>query len=144
MSRGGEALVDRPNEDHAADPERLTQTYLEQVSVNQPFRDLAVFFSSIRHLHLVPQLVREPDRSAGRANDPFGGDFIEQVAKTQERTRTARLRRIQRALRVAVTPAGTTRIRPMARRRASPSSSMWCAASRSRSASTSRSGTIAP
>ena len=102
VSRSGEALVDRPNEDDNKDPERLTQTYLEQVSVNQPFRDLAVFFSSIRYLHLVPQLVREPDRSVGRANDPFGVDFIDQVAKTQERTRMARLRRIQRALRVAV------------------------------------------
>ncbi len=38
----------------------------------------------------------------GRTNDPFGGDFIEQVAKTPERTRTARLRRIQHALCVAV------------------------------------------
>ena len=61
-----------------------------------------MFFSSIRYLHLVPQFVREPDRSVGRSNDPFGGDFLEQVAKTQERTRTARLGRIQRALRVAV------------------------------------------
>ena len=102
VSRGGQALVDRPNKEDAADPERLTQTYLEQVSVNQAFRDLAVFFGSIRYLHLVPQLVREPDRSVGRTNDPFGGDFLEQVAKTQERTRTARLGRIQRALRVAV------------------------------------------
>lgn len=64
VSRSGEALVDRPNEEDAADPQRLTQTYLEQVSVNQPFRDLAAFFGSIRYLHLVPQLVREPDRSA--------------------------------------------------------------------------------
>lgn len=102
VSRSGEALVDRPNEEDAADPERLTQTYLEQVSVNQPFRDLAAFFGSIRYLHLVPQLVREPDRSVGRTNDPFGGDFLEQVAKTPERTRTARLRRIQHALCVAV------------------------------------------
>ena len=102
VSRGSDLLVDRPNKDDAADPARLTQTYLEQVSVNQAFRDLAVFFSSIRYLHLVPQLVREPDRSVGRTNDPFGGDFLEQVAKTQERTRTARLGRIQRALRVAV------------------------------------------
>ena len=102
VSRGSDLLVDRPNKEDAADPARLTQTYLEQVSVNQAFRDLAVFFSSIRYLHLVPQLVREPDRSVGRTNDPFGGDFLEQVAKTQERTRTARLGRIQRALRVAV------------------------------------------
>ena len=102
VSRDGKALVKRPNNQDSADPERLTQTYLEQVNVNQPFRDLVVFFGSIRYLHLVPQLVREPDRSVGRTNDPFGGDFLEQVAKTQERTRTARLGRIQRALRVAV------------------------------------------
>ena len=102
VSRDGKALVKRPNKQDSGDPERLTQTYLEQVNVNQPFRELAVFFSSIRYLHLVPQLVREPDRSVGRTNDPFGGDFLEQVAKTQERTRTARLGRIQRALRVAV------------------------------------------
>ena len=102
VSRDGKKLVNRPNKDDGADPERLTQTYLEQVNVNQPFRDLAIFFGSIRYLHLVPQLVREPDRSVGRTNDPFGGDFLEQVAKTQERTRTARLGRIQQALRVAV------------------------------------------
>lgn len=102
VSFGNRALVDRPNEEDVADPARLTQTYLEQVNVNQQFRDLAVFFGSVRYLHLVPQLVREPDRSVGRTNDPFGGDFLEQVAKTQDRTRAARLGRIQRALRVAV------------------------------------------
>ena len=91
VSRDGKALVERPNEQDSADPERLTQTYLEQVNVNQPFRELVTFFGSIRYLHLVPQLVREPDRSVGRSNDPFGGDFLEQVARTQERTRTARL-----------------------------------------------------
>ena len=94
--------MDRPGNEDTADPERLTQTHLEQVNVNQPFRDLAAFFGSIRYLHLVPQLVREPDRSAGLTNDPFGGDFLEQIAKTPERTRTARLGRIQRALRAAV------------------------------------------
>jgi hypothetical protein len=38
----------------------------------------------------------------GRENDPFGGDFLEQVLRTQEKTRAARLRRIGSALRVAV------------------------------------------
>ncbi|GIW56630.1 MAG: chromosome segregation protein SMC [Nitrospiraceae bacterium] len=95
-------LLDRPNKDDENDPDRLSQTFLEQVNVNRDFRDIASFFASIRYLHIVPQLVREPDRSVGRANDPFGGDFLEQVAKTQERTRNARLRRIREALRVAV------------------------------------------
>jgi len=97
----GEILV-RPNAEDTSDPARLTQTFLEQVNVNREFRDLVTFFASIRYMHIVPQLVREPDRSVGRSNDPFGGDFLEQVAKTQERTRVARLRRIQEALRVAV------------------------------------------
>ncbi|MPZ19170.1 MAG: AAA family ATPase [Luteitalea sp.] len=102
VQRDGTELLARPNEDDHADPARLSQTYLEQVNVNREFRDLATFFNSIQYLHIVPQLVREPDRSVGRPNDPFGGDFLEQVAKTQERTRNARLRRIQEALRVAV------------------------------------------
>jgi predicted ATPase len=38
----------------------------------------------------------------GRSNDPFGGDFLEQVAKAPQRTRDARLRRISDALKVAV------------------------------------------
>jgi predicted ATPase len=102
VSRDGTSVLNRPNGDDQKDPERLTQTFLEQVNVNREFRDLAVFFASTRYLHIVPQLVREPERSVGRSNDPFGGDFLEQVAKTQERTRNARLRRIQEALRVAV------------------------------------------
>jgi energy-coupling factor transporter ATP-binding protein EcfA2 len=100
--KDGEILLDRPNTEDEADPVRLTQTYLEQVNVNQPFRELAEFFTSIRYLHIVPQLVREPDRSVGRSGDPFGGDFLEQVAKTPQRTRDARLRRIRDALRIAV------------------------------------------
>lgn len=102
VMRDENLLVDRPNDDDRKDPARLTQTYLEQISVNKPFRDLVESFTSIRYLHIVPQLVREPDRSVGRTNDPFGGDFLEQVTKTQDRTRNARLKHIQKALRVAV------------------------------------------
>lgn len=98
----GETLVERPDGDDELDPARLTQTYLEQVNVNRKYRDLADFLNSIGYLHIVPQLVREPDRSVGRRNDPYGGDFLEQVASVQERTRAARLRRIREALQVAV------------------------------------------
>jgi predicted ATPase len=102
VRHNGSVVLDRPNQADKGDPAQLTQTHLEQVNVNRPFRDLATFFATIRYLHVVPQLVREPDRSVGRANDPFGGDFLEQVAKTPEKTQKARLRRIQEALRVAV------------------------------------------
>lgn len=100
--RDGEIILLRPNDEDNNDPTRLTQTYLEQVNVNRAFRDLATFFESIRYLHIVPQLVREPDRSVGRHNDPFGGDFLEQIAKASDRTRNTRLRRIKEALRIAV------------------------------------------
>ena len=100
--RNGQVLLDRPNDEDREDEARLSQTYLEQVNVNRPFRDLTTFFSSIRYLHIVPQLVREPDRSVGRSDDPFGGDFLEQIAKIPEKTRNARMRRIKGALHIAV------------------------------------------
>lgn len=100
--RNGESLVNRPNSEDEDDFARLTQTYLEQVNVNKSFRSIAEFFTAIRYLHIVPQLVRDPDRSVGRINDPFGGDFLEQVAKTSARIRNSRLRRIQKALQLAV------------------------------------------
>jgi len=98
----GKMILLRPNDEDNNDPTRLTQTYLEQVNVNRTFRDISTFFESIRYLHIVPQLVREPDRSVGRHNDPFGGDFLEQIAKAPERIRSTRLRRFKEALRIAV------------------------------------------
>lgn len=101
--RHGKEILVRPDEQDESDPERLTQTYLEQVNVNRSFREVADFFATIRYLHIVPQLIREPDRSIGRPpNDPYGGDFLEQIARTTKITRNARLNRIRDALRFAV------------------------------------------
>jgi len=98
----GAEVISRPNEGDRTDPERLSQTYLQQVNANKDFREVADFFNSIRYLHVVPQLIREPDRSVGKRDDPYGGDFLEQVARTQERIQVSRLRRIADALKVAV------------------------------------------
>lgn len=95
-------LFRRPDESDKSDPERLTQTYLQQVNVNKEFRPVADAFSSIRYLHIVPQLIREPDRSVGRTNDPYGGDFLEQLAATREQTLRSRLKAISDALKIAV------------------------------------------
>ncbi|SFU63427.1 AAA family ATPase [Alicyclobacillus macrosporangiidus] len=100
--RDGEMLLDRPTETDLEDPVQLTQTQLEQLTANRAFRDVANFLDSIEYLHIVPQLVREPERSVGRVQDPFGGDFLEQVAKTHQRNRDMRFRRIETALKVAV------------------------------------------
>ena len=100
--KGATTIIERPDEKDEKDQERLTQTYLEQVNANVEFRAVSDFLNGIRYLHIVPQLVREPDRSIGRVNDPYGGDFLEQIARTNERTQKARLRRIGDALKVAV------------------------------------------
>ncbi len=95
-------LLERPDKQDADDMELLHQTYLEQTSSNGAFRDIAKFFDSIRYYHIVPQLVREPELSKGRTSDPYGGDFLEQVANVPQKERESRLRRIQHVLKVAV------------------------------------------
>jgi predicted ATPase len=102
VKRNGSVVRARPDKDDESDPSRLTQTHLEQVNANKPFREVAEFLSNVRYLHLVPQLIREPDRSVGKKRDPFGGDFLEQIISVPDKTRDSRFRRIEEALRVAV------------------------------------------
>lgn len=68
--RQGRKLLDRPDEPDKADPARLTQTHLEQVYVNQEFRDLARFFETVQYQHLVPHIVRDPERVSRRRATP--------------------------------------------------------------------------
>ncbi len=102
--RGEEQIVDRPNDEDRRDELRLTQTYLEQVNANAQFREIAGFLRSTLYLHLIPQLLRYPEAfpNAGLPDDPFGRSFLERVARTPEKTRRSRLRRIEQALRLAV------------------------------------------
>lgn len=102
VEHGTERLLARPDADDEGDDTRLSQTHLEQVSANKAFREMQASFAKVKYLHVVPQLVREPERSVGRQRDPFGGDFLEQIARTPRKTQDARLRRIREALRVAV------------------------------------------
>lgn len=102
VRRNTETILDRPDDEDKTDQNRLTQTYLEQVNANRKFREVNDFLGQIRYLHLVPQLVREPERSVGRIRDPFGGDFLEQLARTPKGTLDSRLRRIRDALKIAV------------------------------------------
>jgi predicted ATPase len=100
--KGRDVILSRPDVADREDPERLTQTFLEQVNANKHFRDIQEFLVSIKYLHLVPHLIRDPDRYAPRINDPFGGDFLEQLASAPTRTRESRLKRIGEALQIAV------------------------------------------
>jgi predicted ATPase len=104
IHKGGKMILDRPDESDRKDQLRLTQTHLEQISANENFRDLVKYFESVLYLHLVPQLLRNPESFSGPGvpGDPFGRSFLERVAKTQERTRRSRLRKIEQALVKAV------------------------------------------
>jgi predicted ATPase len=100
--QGEDRILNRPDSADTEDPERLRQTHLEQTFANRDFRSIADFFEKVSYFHLVPQLVRSPDRWQGDMVDPYGGDFLERIARTPDRTRGARLRRITAALQVAV------------------------------------------
>ena len=95
-------LLDRPNVEDRQDPERLRQTYLEQTFANREFRPIADFFSTVHYYHLIPQLVREPERYNHPHADPYGGDFLARIANSSPHIRDARLRQIQIALKIAI------------------------------------------
>lgn len=105
--KGSTQLLARPDEDDEKDSGRLSQTHLEQVNSNRAFRDVAEFLAGVRYLHLVPHLIREPERYVHKngGHDAFGGNFLEQLAraqKDQRQTFESRLKRINQALQVAV------------------------------------------
>jgi predicted ATPase len=102
--RNGVMVLDRPDSHDKEDELRLTQTHLEQISSNANFREVAKFLESIRYLHLVPQLLRSSEiyKSPAVPDDPYGRNFLELVARTPEKTRRSRLKKIEAALRQAV------------------------------------------
>lgn len=114
--RGDEAtpLLARPDNEDRTDVKLLTETHLEQTRANGEFRAIADFLSSVTYLHLVPQLLKYGEKIGGNRleDDPFGQGFLERVAKCPERTRTARLKKIEKALYTAVPQFRELRYRP--------------------------------
>lgn len=104
VEKDGEVLLSRPDDQDKGDPDRLTQTYLELTTSNVRFRELSHYFSEITYLHLVPQLLKFANLIGGNTieQDPFGQGFLHRIAATGDKTRTARLRRIIKALEIVV------------------------------------------
>ncbi len=102
IERNGIVVLHRPNEDDVADPDRLTQTHLEQIAANQQFRVLADYFAKVRYFHLVPQVIRDPSRAGLGSDDAYGGDFIAKMNAVPAKTRIAWFRRLQNALAAAI------------------------------------------
>jgi len=104
VQRRDKLLLERPDQDDDRDTARLTQTHLEQIQANADFRDISEFFHETTYLHLVPQMLKYGTRIGGQRleGDPFGQGFLEAIAKTSPRTRDSRLKRIEKALELAV------------------------------------------
>jgi predicted ATPase len=104
--KNDKVLLDRPaeNQEDQRDEVRLTQTHLEQINSNVAFRSIAGAFEKVLYLHLVPQLLKHPELANRDAagEDPFGVRFLERVMITPEKTRRARLKKIEKALQIAV------------------------------------------
>lgn len=104
VKQNGKFLFSRPDTLDGSDDLRLTQTYLEQINANKNFRPVCDFFAATTYLHLVPQLLRFGDQLAIRnmEDDPFGQGFLERIAKSADRTRISRLKRIEKTLTAAL------------------------------------------
>lgn len=100
----GKYILKRPDADDKNDPIRLSVTHLENYISNLEFRELANSLANVRYLHLVPQFIREQSRIDKLPSDPFGSDFLEQVASTDAKVRNERLNYIGRALTLVGTP----------------------------------------
>ena len=100
----GKCILKRPDADDKSDPIRLSVTHLENYISNLEFRELANSLANVRYLHLVPQFIREQSRIDKLPSDPFGSDFLEQVASTDANVRNERLNYIGRALTLVGTP----------------------------------------
>lgn len=92
-----EKFLERPDKEDKNDPERRIQTHLEQINMNSRYREVASYFSDVLYLHLVPQLLKFSDQLSLRhmESDPFGQGLLEEIARTQKRTRDFRLHSIE-------------------------------------------------
>ena len=99
-----ELLLDRPDANDNRDPDRLTQTALEQIAANAKFREIGGFLRNVTYLHLIPQLIRFADSIQGKIieDDPFGQAFLERIASVHPNTRRARLKKIEHALKTVI------------------------------------------
>ncbi len=104
VARGDHLILERPDEQDKQDAERKSQTSLEQITANLKFREIPKFFGTIQYLHLVPQIIRNPEgySTPSPTDALYGRDFLARIAGTTPQTRDSRLNKIRQALKIAV------------------------------------------
>lgn len=99
-----ELVCDRDAQKADEDEETLKYTHLEQVNANRKFRELQTFFQNIEYLNVIPQLVRESSSlmQSFSKEDYYGRNFLEKLAKMNERIRNSYFKKINEFLKIAV------------------------------------------
>lgn len=91
-------FVLRPNDQDKMNNRLLTQTHLEQVSLQQGFLGLVDFLTSLRYQHVVPEQIRQRSSSLERSYPTYSPSFIDEIAATAADFRDSRLNDIAKAL----------------------------------------------
>ncbi|MDW8295869.1 MAG: AAA family ATPase [Raineya sp.] len=95
----GKVWIDRYH--HQEKDEYLLEfTHIEQAFINVHFKPFVDFLNEITYLHLIPQLIREPQSflKVSQSEDYYGRNFFERISSLNKNTRNAYLRRIEKAL----------------------------------------------
>jgi len=97
-------ILKRNSQTENEDEETLKFTHLEQATANRGFRELQAFFQNIEYLNVIPQLVRESSSvvTSFTKEDYYGRNFLERLAKMNEKTRNSYFRKINQSLKIAV------------------------------------------
>ena len=99
-----EVVLEREKSSKDEDSETLKYTHLEQITANKQFREIQIFFQNIEYLNVIPQLIRESGSylQTQSKEDFYGRNFLEKLAKINDRTRTVYFNRVNEILKYAV------------------------------------------
>ena len=97
-------ILKRNDKTTTEDEETLKYTHLEQATANRNFRELQAFFQNIEYLNVIPQMIREVYSLATSftKEDYYGRNFLERLAKMNEKIRNSYFRKINDCLKIAV------------------------------------------
>lgn len=102
IKKNGKPLGGQFRKQNVSNPVEFSQSLLQQAVNQTKYGELVNFFNSIRYLHVVPQIVRDPRRALEKGEDPYGGDLLKRINETTKRTQESRLNKIAQALKIAV------------------------------------------
>lgn len=102
VHKNGREVDRRPTSDDVSDPARLRETHLESLRSNQKYRELAEGLAAIEYMHLVPHVVKYPERAPRSESNGMGGHLLAEIAGTPKKRRESLLRKVNKGLAIAL------------------------------------------